>query len=142
MSTTGLDAFDATVQKTNELLGAIEETFGWSERRNQSYAALRAVLHAIRDRLPMEEAVQLGAQLPMLVKGVYYDGWNVNEVPVKMNRQEFVQAVREKFPFSVEGDIEEVIRAVVEALEDHIDQNQVDNVKNLLPQDLQAMMQG
>jgi uncharacterized protein (DUF2267 family) len=59
---------------------ATAEAYGWpKERRNQSYAALGAVLHALRDRLTVEETAQLGAQLPMLVRGIFYAEWD----PVK-----------------------------------------------------------
>jgi uncharacterized protein (DUF2267 family) len=39
------------------------------ENGKVAYAVLRGTLHVLRDRLPMEEAVHLGAQLPMLVRG-------------------------------------------------------------------------
>lgn len=82
MSNSGFAEFDTTIQKTNELLKEIETAFSWPEnRRNQSYAALRAVLHALRDRLPVEETVQLGTQLPMLIRGMYYEGWDPSKVP-------------------------------------------------------------
>jgi uncharacterized protein (DUF2267 family) len=63
MVDTGFASFSATVDKTNQVLREIEEAFGWpKERRKQSYAALRAVLHALRDRLTVDEAAQFGAQ--------------------------------------------------------------------------------
>jgi uncharacterized protein (DUF2267 family) len=37
------------------------------------------MLHALRDRLPPEIAVHLSAQLPMLVRGIYYEGWKADE---------------------------------------------------------------
>src|SRR3546814_6955305 len=49
-----------------------------------AYHALRSVLHALRDRLTLEEAAHLGAQLPMLVRGIYYDSWH----PAGMPRRE------------------------------------------------------
>ena len=80
MAETGYAAFNKTVDKTNHILRKIEETYGWpKERRNQSYAALRTVLQALRDRLTVEEIPQLGAQLPMLVKGIYYGRGNYNQ---------------------------------------------------------------
>ena len=73
MSTTGYRAFDTTVEKTNLVLKSIEEGYGWpKERRQQSYDALRAVLHALRDRMPVSEAADLGAQLSV-VQGVEFD---------------------------------------------------------------------
>ena len=95
MSESGFSSFKTTEAKTNRVLREIEEAYGWpKERRNQSYAALRAVLHALRDRLPVDEASQLGAQLPMLVRGIYYSGWDPSKVPVKMSRDEFMQRIR------------------------------------------------
>ncbi|WP_197496500.1 DUF2267 domain-containing protein [Mycobacterium sp. 1274761.0] len=77
MSETSFTSFKTTEDKTNRILHEIEQIFDWSkDQRTHSYAALRAVLHALRDRLPVNEAAQLGAQLPMLVRGIYYTGWN------------------------------------------------------------------
>ena len=73
MSATGLDVFDETIHKTNSWLKEISEALG-SDRRG-AYRALRAVLHALRDRLTVDEAAHLGDQLPMLVRGIYYEAW-------------------------------------------------------------------
>jgi uncharacterized protein (DUF2267 family) len=72
MSTsTGVTALDHSAQETNVWLKAIDEQLAL-ENRHQAYNALRAVLHALRDRMPPEVAVKLGAQLPILVRGIYY----------------------------------------------------------------------
>jgi len=72
----GFSSFDTMVGKANRHLKDVECGLRWpKERRKQSYAALRAVLYPLRDRLPVETAVQFGAQLPTIVRGVYYDGW-------------------------------------------------------------------
>ena len=39
-----------------------------------TYRALRSVLHVLRNRLTPEQAVHLRAQLPLLVRGILYDG--------------------------------------------------------------------
>ena len=74
MSATGLEGFDKTVQTTNAWLKEIMEATGLDRRR--AYRALAAVLHALRDRLTVDEVAQLGAQLPILVRGLYYDQWH------------------------------------------------------------------
>lgn len=78
MSVTGLPAFDSTVQQSNLWLKDLMTRLG-TEDREDAYHALRAVLHAVRDRIGPENVVHLGAQLPMLIRGVYYDGWHMGE---------------------------------------------------------------
>ena len=74
MSSTGLEVFDETVHKTNIWLKEIAQVLG--PDRHRAYNALRAVLHCLRDRLTVDEAAQLGDQLPMLVRGIYYEAWH------------------------------------------------------------------
>jgi uncharacterized protein (DUF2267 family) len=141
MGETGFSSFDATVEKTNRILREIEEAYGWpKERRNQSYAALRTVMHALRDRLPVEEAVQLAAQLPMLMRGIYYDGWDPSQVPVKMTRDEFMERVRLEFLYSVDGGTPRLVDTVLQALRRHIAQGEWDDIKSTLPKDLAATL--
>jgi uncharacterized protein (DUF2267 family) len=141
MSTTGFLSFDATVEKTNRLLRMIEEAYGWPpNRRKQSYAAMRAVLHALRDRLTVQEAADLAAQLPMLLRGVFYEGWDPSRVPVKMSKEEFLARVRRDFPYDVEGGIRGLVRTVLNALQATVTEGEWDDIKSSLPKDLAVMV--
>ena len=73
MSATGLDVFDKTLQTTNIWLDEIMDQIG--PARHTAWHVLGATLHALRDRLTIDQAVHLGAQLPLLVRGLYYDQW-------------------------------------------------------------------
>lgn len=77
-----IPVFDTTLEKTNIWLRDVMAELG-SKDRHEAYLALRGVLHALRDRLQVEEAVQLGAQLPVLIRGFYYDGWRPSATPKK-----------------------------------------------------------
>lgn len=133
--------FDNTVHKTNKLLKEIESGFNWPEnRRNQSYAALRAVLHTLRDRLPIMEAAQLGAQLPMLVRGMYYEGWSPAQVPIKMDKAEFLQRIKQQFPFSIEGDMEDVVEIVLTSLRKHVSLGEAMDIISILPKDIAELV--
>lgn len=140
MSNVGYKTLDTTVEKTNEVLKEIEEVYGWpKDLRNQSYDGLRAVLHALRDRLTVQEASDLAAQLPMLTRGLYYEGWNPSKVPVKMNKAEFFERVRREFPYRVENDIEGLVQNVLNVLGRFVARGELEDIKSNMPKDLAAI---
>jgi uncharacterized protein (DUF2267 family) len=75
MKFTGLDVFDSSIQRTNGWLKELIQELNWSDRR-KTYLAFRCVLHALRDQLPFEDAIYVGEQLPMLIRGFYFEHWN------------------------------------------------------------------
>lgn len=78
MKTTGITALDHAPQVVAEWLNLLQTDLGWSDRR-RAYQLLRQTLHAVRDFLTVDEAADLSAQLPLLIRGIYFEGW----VPVK-----------------------------------------------------------
>jgi uncharacterized protein (DUF2267 family) len=141
VSFTGYKTFDTTLEKTNGVLKHIEESYGWPKKlRNQSYSGLRAVLHALRDRLTVEETAHLSAQLPMLIRGIYFEGWDPTKVPVKMHRDDFLQRVRQEFPYEISDGTERLVDVVIEALRRHITEGKWQNVRASLPKDLVAVL--
>src|SRR5687767_3740750 len=77
-----MSTFDEAVQKADLWVKDMSAAIGTHDR-HRGHQALRAGLHALRDRLPPEEAVQLGAQLPLVVRGLYYEGWKPTQTPRK-----------------------------------------------------------
>ena len=94
MSASGLKVFDETLQVTNSWLKDMMEMLHTDDRQ-LAYRGLRAVLHALRDELEPEMAVHLAAQLPMLVRGFYYEGWKPSRTPTPNRHLDaFHQAIR------------------------------------------------
>src|ERR1041385_2433335 len=87
MKLTGVDVFDATVERSTSWLQDLMRELNWSDRR-ESYIALRSVLHGLRDHLPIEQAVQFGNQLPMLIRGFYFENWNLQGRPLPSTSRE------------------------------------------------------
>ena len=139
MSATGLEVFDTTLQKTSIWLNEVMKELG-SGDRHLAYLALRATLHTLRDRLPMEAAVHLGAQLPMLVRGFYYEGWTPAGKPEKQHRKEFLAAIGACFSGFPSPDPEHVARAVFTVLTRHVTSGEVETVVQLLPKDLRDLV--
>lgn len=129
--------FDSAIQKGQSWVRELAEELGDDEQR--AYQALRGTLHALRDRLAPEEAVHLGAQLPMLVRGLYYEGWTLSGKPVKRNREEFLDAVRQAFGPTAGADPEQAARAVFRLLEKHVTQGELQDVQGSLPKDLREL---
>ena len=89
MSFTGVEHLDASIDKANVWLADVAAGFGTSDRR-LAYRVLRAWLHCLRDRLSVEVAAHFAAQLPELLRGVFFDGWNPARVPHKYDRAAYV----------------------------------------------------
>lgn len=139
-SDTSAESFEATFHKTNVMIRAVEERFGWEDRA-KAYAVLRAVLHTLRDRLTVDNVAHLAAQLPMLVRGFYYEGWVPAHAPQKMNAAEFIGEVERQIdPLSFGQATEEVIRGVVAIIQDYTDPDEVRKLKATLPKDIQSLL--
>jgi uncharacterized protein (DUF2267 family) len=95
---------------------------------------LRATLHALRDRLTVDEVAQLGAQLPMLIRGFYYEGWDPTGKPLKVRHvEEFLTLIDEELRNTDAVDPERAARAVFALLAARIADGEIQDVKHMLP---------
>ncbi len=86
MSAQGLEIIESSTQKTQEGIASIAQVAHLEKR--DAYKSLRAVRQKMRDRLPLNDAVHFAAQLPMFLRGLFYEGWKPSKVPIKMSREE------------------------------------------------------
>ena len=135
---TGLRAFDTTVQESNIWLKDIMEEEGWKDHQ-KAYKALRSALHVLRDRLTADEAAHLGAEMPMLIRGIYYEGWRPHENPKKRTREAFLSYVAEGFQNDPDIDPEKVIRSVFSVIQSHVAEGEIADVKANLPEELRRL---
>jgi len=139
MTATEVPVFESTIHTTNEWLGELDQELGRSDRQ-QAYRIMRAVLMTLRDRLTVEEATDLGAQLPMLVRGFYYEGWNPSKTPTReRNLQAFLDHVTQYLQEPTDGDPEEAVRAVFGLLSRHVTPGEIEHVRSSLPKDVQRL---
>lgn len=137
--TTDVTTLDHTIQETNVWLKGVEEELELDSRQ-QAFNALRAMLYTLRDRLPPEVAIKLGAELPILVRGIYYEGWHAAETPTRERHvEDFAEQILSELPreFSVDG--LSVARGVFEILWEKLDPGEFEKVLNHLPVELRAM---
>jgi len=85
------ERFAHTVAESEAWLHDVQRAAGFEHER-QAYAALRAVLHAMRDQLSVAGTARLAAQLPTLLRGLYFDGWHPD---AETGRGSFLGRVRD-----------------------------------------------
>jgi uncharacterized protein (DUF2267 family) len=137
---TGLEVFDTTVHKTNSWLKELMQELHREEDRRKAYLAMRATLHALRDRLTVEEVAQLGAQLPMLIRGFYYEGWDPTGKPLKIrDKEEFLGLVAEEFRTDDTLNPELIARAVFKVLSDRVTAGEIEDVKHVMPAEIREL---
>lgn len=138
MSATGMETFDKTLQTTNIWLNEICEDLG--PDRRIAWHALGSVLRTIRDRLPVELAAHLGAELPMLIRGAYYDQYKPEAQPEKYrSRDEFLEHVQRGFRDVRPIDPETATRAVFKTLAKHVPHGQLEKVRHSLPEEIRVI---
>lgn len=139
MTPNSVEVLDTTVHKTYEWLRDIAIELGVGNRR-YAYLALRGTLHAVRDFLPLDESAQLSAQLPMLVRGIYFEGWNPSATPESDRSVERflgrVEGALERAQWNEEYPIgaEQAARAVLRVLSDRVSGGEMDQVRRVMPE--------
>jgi uncharacterized protein (DUF2267 family) len=111
---------DITIHTTNLWLENLMQELGWRDR-DRAYEALRVVLDALRDRLPEEALASLGAQLSLLIRGIYYEGWDPHGKPhQECEKEDLLAQIAAAFRNNPKVDPEGVIQAVSWVLSRHV----------------------
>lgn len=136
----GLEMIDRTVNDTHNWLNRICEDLGCDKAH--AYHVLRGGLHTLRDRLTVEEAAHLAAQLPHLIRGIYYENWRPADAPQKLrDRAEYLTILAENVGDTEDEDPEAAARAVFRLLKAKVDPNELRHVGALLPDDVTELYQ-
>lgn len=133
MSTTGLEVFDSTLQEANHWLKLMMGELR-SDSRRMAFAALRRVLHAVRDRIGTDNAAHLGAQLPMLLRGAYYERWRPAATPTRERQlTAFIDRVARELPADCQTDAGEAARACFAVMGRCLDRGEMLKLRGHLP---------
>lgn len=139
MSFTGVNSLDSSIDKANAWLADIDARFGTSDRR-LAYRVLRAWLHNLRDRLSVEVAAHFAAQLPELLRGVFFDGWNPSRVPQKYARDEYVTRFAREARVH-DSDVAKAAGIVTTVARQHMSDGVVTQAFAQLPADLRELLE-
>jgi uncharacterized protein (DUF2267 family) len=104
---------------------------------DRAYHALRAGLQALRDRMSVEEAAQLSAQLPMLIRGMFFEGWNPTGKPLRIrHREDFLALVREKYFPHRDASADDIVVALFKVLGRHVTAGEITDIMLTLPNEI------
>lgn len=139
MSAVGLESIDHTVQLTHGWINELDAMLGWNDKA-RSYRLLRSVLQALRDWLPVNESADFAAQLPNLLRGVYYEHWRPATTPVKQrSKADFLARVDHAFVGDPIAYTAEAVSIAFQFLSTKIAAGEIADVRHALPADVRAL---
>ena len=135
-----VEIIDRSVEKTHLWLNELAHALGTEDKR-YAYRALRAVLHALRDRLTVDEAAQLAAQLPELIRGIYYEGWDPSRTPETYHDSKpFLDRIAAEAVLAGASEASFAADAVMDLLRHHVSAGELDQVLGMLPPKVRAVV--
>jgi uncharacterized protein (DUF2267 family) len=142
MTTASVDAIERTVHKTNEWLADLDRELG-GESRAEAWRALRGYLQVLRDRLTLDEGAQLAAQLPQLLRGVFYEGFDPGNQPQPIrDREAFLALIAERARLDDPDEAAAVAAGATRVLRRHISEGEIDDVFAQLPAHIREVLEG
>jgi uncharacterized protein (DUF2267 family) len=111
-----------------------------TDDREFAYGVLRAWLHTLRDRLSVEAAAHFAAQLPDLIRGMFYAGWDPASVPEKYNAEAYLERFAGAANISVH-DVGKAAATTTAALRHHLPPPQMEKALDQLPREIRALLE-
>lgn len=139
MTMTGLKAFDDTIHTTNTWLHEITSRMGWDDRR-RGYRLLRLGLHAIRDQMSANEIAHVSAQLPLLVRGIFFEGWQPARPSTGVDDiEEFLSGIRDAFSDIPGFEAEAGFRELISVMRMHLTDGLMENMRSAMPEAIRPL---
>ena len=132
---TKIPDFGAAVDATQDWVDDLMRRLSWRDRA-RVYQALVATLHALRDVLSRDECVFLGAQLPTLLRGFYYEGWHPGTHAVAETRSAFLERIHDGLHRDAGVDAEQVAHCVFALLASRLPAAELEDTKAATPSEL------
>ncbi len=140
MAVTRVDIIDRSVEQAHVWINEVAEELG-TEDLHEAYRVLRAFLHALRDHLPVNEGAQLAAQLPIFVRGVFYEGWEPAGTPEHARDVEtFLRRIAAEARLAGETEASYAAIAAGHVVQRHVSAGEAASVLHSLPHHLRDLL--
>ena len=127
---------------TYQWINEIAKELDMPDRKDVAYTALRTVLHSLRDRLTYEELFQFSAQLPLLIRGLLFEGYHYPGKPDKFHVQELLKRVDAAMGPSSGTEPDVIFNAVLRVLYRHVSRGEMDDLSAIMPKDIRELWDG
>jgi uncharacterized protein (DUF2267 family) len=140
MAATHVDIIDRSSEKAHVWINDVAAELGTDDRQ-AAYRALRAFLHVLRDHLSVDEVAQLAAQLPLLVRGIFYENWDPSSTPQRYrDPAEFLDRVATGALLHGETEASYAVAAASAVLRRHVSAGEIEDVMHELPGSIRALL--
>lgn len=132
---------EKNLHQTMSWIYAIEEECNWEEDdHKKAFASLRTVLHELRDLLPIENTIHLSAQLPLIIRGLFFENWSTHSDKLKMRKKEdLLASIEDRLSSYQDIDAETVTRAVLRVLKSKISAGEYEKIIAVLSHDIREL---
>jgi uncharacterized protein (DUF2267 family) len=130
-----IQELSTAIKVADDWIEDLQRRLGWQDRE-RVYRALLATLHALRDAVARDEAVYIGAQLPALLRGLYYEGWHPGTRGTARSRTAFLERIHDGVHRDPGIDPEQVARAVFAMLAARLPAAEIEDAKAATPKAL------
>ncbi len=137
-----VSVFERSLEKSQEWMSELHEEIHWVSG-DSVYHLFRAVLQTLRDQLSIDEAAHLSAQLPLLLRGSFYECWDPQSLaPKGLGKDDFLDAVKAKMgPISnTRYDFEKAVLSCLLYLKKHVSPGEMDDVISALKPTLRCFI--
>lgn len=139
MSFTGLPVFDDTLHTTNTWLHEITSRCDLRDRQ-QGYRLMRVCLHTIRDAISVTASANLTAQLPMLIRGIYYEGWEPASVPKRIRSVDaFLEDIEASFSEVPDFDGAAAFIEFISVMAMHVSPGELAHLQKMMPEEIKPL---
>jgi len=139
MTAQGLEVIDHTVHLTHEWVNELTSRLDWSSKRS-ALRLFRVTLQHVRDHLTTDELAQFSAQLPLLIRGMFFEGWVPKHTPIKeRSATVFIAAIEDQIGQTQDYRGPEDIRCVFDVLNARLSAGEIEDVRASLPEAIRAL---
>ncbi len=139
--------FNQYAKEANTFLKEYAKEMNLEDNLDKAGRILSSILHGLREIISVEESLQLVAQLPMFLKAVYVNGWNIKAKRDKIKHMEqFIDLVRSYdgvtsiYDFESNEIAEHYIQTTFFVLCKYVSPGEMQDIRDELPKNLKDMI--